>query len=62
MRRRLRKFEQAVDNIKQFVEPDTTAEITRRLISGLQDQIHVMATHNENMDAKMDSIMRMMKE
>lgn len=39
MQRKLREFSHAVENIRDFVEPDTDNEVQRRLMRSLANQI-----------------------
>ena len=39
MQRKLREFSYAVENIRNFVEPDTDSEVQRRLMRSLADQV-----------------------
>lgn len=62
MKRKLKSFQESVDSIRAFVEPDSGTEIMRRLISSLQDQVHDLQAKQDNVDEKMDSMMQMMVE
>ena len=62
MKRKLKSFQESVDRIRAFVEPDSGTEIMRRLISSLQDQVHDLQFKQVGVDGKIDSMMKMMVE
>jgi len=62
MIRKLKHFHSAIDSIRAFVEPDSGTEIMRRLISSLQDQVYDMQTKHDQVEDKIDKMMRIMLE
>jgi hypothetical protein len=49
MQRKLREFSQSVQNIRDFVDPDTDSEVQRRLMRSLADQIDQVKNRQEGL-------------
>ena len=60
MQRRLREFSLAVENIRDFVEPDTESEVQRRLIRSLANQIDQVKSQQEGLSYKVDLILTLL--
>jgi hypothetical protein len=44
MQRKLKKISEGVDNIRNFIKPDTDGEVIRRLIQSLNEQVDEVKT------------------
>ena len=60
MKRRIRQFSKAVDNIRNFVDPDTNIEVQRRLMRGLADQLDIVRQRQDGIEGKVNLILALL--